>query len=789
MQRILLIFLISICTCFFSYAQNEKWQVYLSYSAPVQVQEAGNSLYCITKGSGTINSLAGNLVRYDLQDGSVKTYDCLNDLSDKEILHMSFDEATGRLLLVYENGNIDLLDADDVVYNISALKENSILGENINSITSNNGMFYLCTNTALIEIDANDVVVRETYKQSQQLNGIAFCEGYIFVARKDGLYKLDGIAQIRDFKTWQKVSDKEFVQMQAFAGQLYALCDSRLNYIIPTDEGADIIEKAYYFSRISASSEGLICMDSGSWLAYFTKEKPSNPKLIQQKYAWTDVLVIEDCFYVCEEQSGLMQYYYDADNSKFLPLEEQSLISVSSPRRDLFYHMNYVGERLLVAGGINTQSAAYYPATFMFMTEREGNLVWTLFDEQTPRKEYPDFSHYNGVDLVQDPLDENHFYGAVYRNGLYEYRMAESGDIEFVNLYNYQNSPLQCIDVSTTKPWNFCTCTALQYDEKGNLWMANQQTDTIVRVLRPNGKWLSLYYPEIVETSNVFQYLFSSYGINFMVSLEGSGKGFFGFDTNGTLNAVEDDRHLLRYSITNQDGTTVLPTHFYCMTEDKDRQIWCGTNEGLFVITQPEEWFKSDFRFHQIKRNRNDGSGYADYLLAGVDITCITVDASNRKWIGTQSDGVYLVSHDGQETIHHFTTDNSPLLSNNVQSIAINPRTGYVMFGTDRGLCSYDEQVTEAENILSESNVRAYPNPVRPNTNANVTIDGLTDGAEVKILTSSGRVVWGTTSAGGSVRWNCCNMHGQRVPSGVYHVVCNTADAGQTVVTRIVVMK
>ena len=252
---------------------------------------------------------------------------------------------------------------------------------------------------------------------------------------------------------------------------------------------------------------------------------------------------------------------------------------------------------------------------------------------------------------------------------------------------------------------------------------------------------------------------------------------------------MDDDRHLLRYSITNQDGTTVLPTHFYCMTEDKDRQIWCGTNEGLFVITRPEDWFKSDFRFHQIKRNRNDGSGFADYLLAGVDITCITVDASNRKWIGTQSDGVYLVSHDGQETIHHFTIDNSPLLSNHIQSIAINPRTGRVMFGTDRGLCSYDEQVTEAENILSESSVRAYPNPVRPNTNAIVTIDGLTDGAEVKILTSSGQVIWGTTSVGGSVRWNCCNMHGQRVPSGVYHVVCNTADAGQTVVTRIIVMK
>lgn len=789
MQRILLVFLISIFTCYFSYAQDEKWQVYLSYSTPVQVLETGDYLYCISKGSGTINSLAGNLVRYDKQDGSVKTYDSLHDLSDKEIVHMSYDDTTARLMLVYENGNIDLLDADDEVYNISALKENSILGENINSITSNNGMFYLCTNSSLIEIDASDVVVRETYRQAQSINSIVFLDGDIFIARRDGLYKLKDLTQIRDFKTWQKISDMELKQMQAFAGQLYALFGSHLTYIIPTEEGANVVEKSYNFKRISVSPDGLVCMDSGSWLAYFTKDRPSNPKLIQQKYSWSDIWASKDCFYVCDELSGLLKYYFDADNSKFAPLQEQSMISISSPQRDLFYHMNYVGERLLVAGGINTQSAAYYPATFMFMTEHDGNPAWTVFDEKTPRQEYPDFSHYNGVDLVQDPLDENHFYGAVYRNGLYEYRMAESGDIEFVNLYNYQNSPLQCIDVNTTKPWNFCTCTALQYDDKGNLWMANQQTDTIVRVLRPNGKWLSLYYPEIVETSNVFQYLFSSYGINFMVSLEGSGKGFFGFDTNGTLNAVEDDRHLLRYSITNQDGTTVLPAHFYCMTEDKDRQIWCGTNEGLFVITQPEEWFKSDFRFHQIKRNRNDGSGYADYLLAGVDITCITVDASNRKWIGTQGDGVYLVSHDGQETIHHFTTDNSSLLSNNVQSIAINPRTGYVMFGTDRGLCSYDEQVTEAENILSESNVRAYPNPVRPNTNANVTIDGLTDGAEVKILTSSGKVVWGATSAGGSVRWNCSNMHGQRVPSGVYHVVCNTADAGQTVVTRIIVMR
>ena len=111
------------------------------------------------------------------------------------------------------------------------------------------------------------------------------------------------------------------------------------------------------------------------------------------------------------------------------------------------------------------------------------------------------------------------------------------------------------------------------------------------------------------------------------------------------------------------------------------------------------------------------------------------------------------------------------------------------MFGTDAGLCSYEENVTVPAEELTEESVLVYPNPVRPNTDAIVTICGLTDGSEVKILSSSGRVVWGTKSIGGSVRWNCCNMHGERVSSGVYHIVCNTGDAKQTVVKRIVVMK
>lgn len=789
MHRIILFIVLFINTCLFSYSQNERWQVYPAYREAVQVEAADNYLYCIMKGCGTIQSNTGNLVRYDVEDGSVKTYDCLNELSEKEIAHISYNRQSRRLLIIYNNGNIDLLDADNNVVNISALRDASIFGETVNGISNIGKFTYLCFDFGIIEIDTELGVIHETYKTDSPVLSIQSLCGWIYVSRMDGLFQVDDISKMHANAYWHKISDGVYDFMQTFANQLYALNNKRLCYFVPNESSIKIIETSYYFTRIDAFSDYLLCTDAGSWIGLFDVSAPQRPKIAQQKYQWNDVTFISDDLYVCDKEHGLVTYKFNAEESSFLLKSDAELFKINSPKRDLFYHINYVGERLLVAGGINTQMASYYPATFMYMEDNGMQSHWTQFDETTPKKDYPHLSHYNAVDLVQDPVDEKHFFGAVYRNGLHEYRMDETGEVNFVKLFNYENSPLQCIAVETPRPWNYCTCTALQYDNKGNLWMANQQTDTIVRIMRPNGKWMSLYYPEVVKAENVFQYLFSSQGINFMVTYEGDKRGFFGFDTGGTLNLQDDDQHLLRKTITNQDGTTVMPSQFYCMAEDKDNQIWCGTNEGLFVITRPQDWFEADFRFHQIKRNRNDGSGFADYLLAGVHVTCIAVDPSNRKWIGTRGDGVYLVSHDGQETIYHFTKENSHLLSDNIHSIAVNPKTGVVMFGTDLGLCSYGEEVVKAETTLSENTVKVFPNPVRPNANAVVTIQGLTDGAEVKIVSSSGQVVWGTKSIGGSVRWNCCNVDGKRVSSGVYHVVCNTEDAGQTVVSRIVVLR
>ena len=265
----------------------------------------------------------------------------------------------------------------------------------------------------------------------------------------------------------------------------------------------------------------------------------------------------------------------------------------------------------------------------------------------------------------------------------------------------------------------------------------------------------------------------------------GRGHGVM-LDFNSTVDDTSDDMHVFRQTIVNQDGVVYDPDYYNCFVQDLNGQIWIGTSSGLFVIEDPEDFINNDdFTYTQIKISRNDGTDYADYLFNGIDVSAIAVDAANRKWIGTSSDGIYLVSEDGQETLQHFTTENSPLISDQIQSIAVNPQTGEIMIGTFLGLVSYMSDASTPAAELDKDNVRVYPNPVRPEYNGIITVNGLTHNAEVKITTVTGQLVYSGRANGGLFTWNGCNQNGKRVSSGVYNVISTNAEGEKAVVNRI----
>ena len=207
---------------------------------------------------------------------------------------------------------------------------------------------------------------------------------------------------------------------------------------------------------------------------------------------------------------------------------------------------------------------------------------------------------------------------------------------------------------------------------------------------------------------------------------------------------------------------------------------------GIIIIDNPSELFNSS-ACRKIKIPRNDGTNLADYLLAGVDCSCIIVDAANRKWIGTERDGIYVLSANGDKEIRHFTVENSPLLSGKVVCMAQNPITGEVFIGTDRGLVSYRAESLPVGEEAEELTV--FPNPIRPDYNGMIAIKGCAEDSDIRITDAQGRMVAHVKSLGGQAVWDGKNFNGQKVGSGVYFIFSSANEGKSKADGKFVIIK
>ena len=155
--------------------------------------------------------------------------------------------------------------------------------------------------------------------------------------------------------------------------------------------------------------------------------------------------------------------------------------------------------------------------------------------------------------------------------------------------------------------------------------------------------------------------------------------------------------------------------------------------------------------------------------------------------MGTVSSGVFYSSANGQETLLQFDTTNSPLPANDIQDISIDSETGEVYFATSLGLVSYSGfAVAPAETLEA---ARVFPNPVRPQFTGQITVDGLTERANVKITDLNGNLVHEAVSEGGSIQWDTTVFGGSRASSGVYFILITAEDALETKVVKLMIIR
>lgn len=737
-----------------------SWTAYPALCNATYNEPADNKIYSLTD---------GNLYSYNTTDTEVYIYTRLNGLNDNQIAFIRYVDDTQKLVVAYEDGNIDLIYPDDDVRNMNALKDKGYTSLTINNLCVQDEMVYICTNFGVVELNTDQEVFENTYSLDLDVRCVALNADTIFLSTGNAFYAGNRGLNLLDANNWEYQNTNNVQQMAFFDGQLIGYKTNRGIVKINT--------KNFTLQTLCPDTMSYYSLRNGVMIAgnqknIYILKSLTNIETISQENTFQHLAYDGNTLWASQGLNGLQSY--NLSNASLTPT--MTALVPNSPVRDYFFNMHYTddGERLLVAGSEQNYSDEVRDGTLMYYQDETWyNFKEDSIEEQTG-KTYTDLTC-----LAQDPLDDSHHFAGSARHGLYEYR-----DLTFVENYDATNSPLQSALGKTSN--DYVRTDALQYDSEGNLWMANAETDTIITVLKNDGSWARLYYEELEDAPNCTQIQFDSKGRLWMNSKRLSWNGLFVLDYNGTIDDTTDDTHLKRDEVINQDGTEYDVYYFNCFTIDKNEQIWVGTSTGLFIIEDPDEFiYDDDFTYTQIKIARDDGTDYADYLLNGVDISAIAVDGANRKWIGTSTDGIYLVSEDGQETLQHFTSDNSPMPSDRIESIAVNNQTGEVMIGTYLGLVSYTADATEATDELEKSNVRVWPNPVRPDYNGVITVDGLTYNAEVKITTVTGQLVASGRSSGGRFTWDGKDGRGRRVASGVYNIISTNQEGKKAVVNRV----
>lgn len=470
---------------------------------------------------------------------------------------------------------------------------------------------------------------------------------------------------------------------------------------------------------------------------------------------------------------------YVAQNKTIAPelLEKVKALQPGGPKYNRFFFMQYLNNRLYTTGGAFEPGAIglNQPGTIQVLKNGE----WDIYQDELDK--ITGYYYHDMNCLAVDPKNPEHVF-AGGRAGLYEFL---NGKLK--RYFNKDNSLLRpSVHKGIELGNDYVVIQGLVFDRKNNLWILNSGTKTTSLLkLSPDGTMTDYSKPELMNKGLSLHVMrrpiLDSRGLIWFVNSHYEAPGLFCYNP-------ETDKLNVYNNFKNQDGSSIMVIQMRCVIEDAYQNIWVGTNVGPLRLTTEQMKNPSEAIFEQIKIPRNDGTNLADYLLAGVDISCMAIDGGGRKWFGTNGNGVYLISADNMKQVQHFLSDNSKLISNNIESIAINDKTGEVFIGTDKGLCSYMSDATKPSDNPGGEETYAYPNPVRPNYTGLITVVGLAFNSDVKIVTTNGVLVAKGTSNGGTFTWDGNDLNGKRVASGVYMVQTSDQEGNNGTVCKIAIV-
>ncbi|MBR5240892.1 MAG: hypothetical protein IKW05_03035 [Muribaculaceae bacterium] len=776
MKRVLftVISLLVFISTIFSQSEMFEWQTYSAFDNPQQVVEGDEYIYILSD---------GYLYSYDKKYAELAEMNRDNYLYDSEISLIKYDTEKDMLVVAYKNSNIDIIYKNNT-YNIPYIKEEIMnISKTINNINfaPSRDEIYVSTDFGIVIINSKKFEIKTTFKLSEKVVDATFFDDKYFMV--DGEKNLNFCLVENnpyEINSWETLKNFTSQPTNIMAlpdalwlhttGDIWAYDKSKVRYLSAgkyISMGLNEAGEVYAFAKTNSRID--------LFLQDFKKKETIS---LLKNIGYTPVSLSNNnkkLLYWLLNENGIASYEMSAENivkNDTLPIVDKMAVSVP-------YSLAISGGTLYcVPVGIcmdnEDQNSPYNNISYL------KDYKWhnILGDNVPSPKDKPSFvkKFILPSKLAIDPQNDEVAYVGTWYDGLYKF---ENG--EYKENWNYMNSPI----VGASDNWANMI-SSLAFDANRNLWMTSYSTEQCVLILKPDGNWVVYDHiePLIDQKYQCCMIHPTKSKTKWFISQDLTKSYVVAVNINGTLENTADDKYRQFRSFTDQDGKTIDATAYYCIAEDLDGKLWIGTDRGPIVISRPDNFENANFTCQRIKIARNDGTNNADLLLDDETIRAIKVDGANCKWMGTFGNGAYLISADGLETIHHFTTENSMLPSNNIYDIAINQETGEVYFATDKGLASYRAEAAEAEE--NYENIYAFPNPVRPEFTGDITITGLMFNSLVKITDTVGNLMYQAYSKGGQVVWNGNAPNGERVKSGVYYVWASSSDGKEGVVSKIV---
>ena len=766
------------------------WQAHFSYNDIVDVVSGNNKIYAAAQNA---------VFEYDALTEEINTITTVEGLSGEQITTFLYSAEFQYLVIGYETGLIEVYSETDnsVLTVVDILEKENITPANksINHFYEHEGLVYISTDYGISVYDLAELEFGDTYFLGNggsqiRVNQVTVLNNEIFAAcsSSNGLKKADlSNPNLIDFAQWQTIIGGNFVNINTVGNQAYAVRANRAFFEITNTNFTQLFVLPLTPTDTEVSEGNLVVSNINTIQVYDENAQLIESYISSEDYdtRFTSSVLLNNEVYIGTEDFGVLK-------TSILDGLIYTEVKPNGPLLNEIFRLNAESGVVWASFGDYTESFDPAPSRARGLSYYKED-VW----ESIPFDSL--FGARNLSEISVNPFNPNQVFVSSFLNGI-----LEINDFQPTILYNQDNSGLESLIIPNAPQVVSIRVSASTFDRNGVLWSMTARAPNPLKAYDPiSGSWQGYDFSSIIEDT-----LLDEFGF-FDIAIDNNGTKWIGGYSNGLYAYNENLANPLK-NITSEDQNLPFP-RVTALEIDNRNQLWVGTFSGLRVL------FNTSGFFDDPNPTLNSiiilEDGIAQELLESQTISDIEVDGSNNKWIGTVDSGVFYFSPDGQNTIYHFTKDNSPLPSNRITDISLDTNNGIVYIATTKGMLSFRAGGSKPEDTLE--NAFVYPNPVRPeydvlgfsdlnDINKGVKISGLTENVNIKITDIEGNLVAEAQSNinlrsssanynfaidGGTAVWNGKNLANSIVRTGVYLIMISDLDSFETKVLKVLIVR